>query len=111
MITRDYEALLILKTAGTEQEIAQHAAQIGEQIKKVGGRIDTSQGMGRRRLAFRISRQTEGYYHLLRFHAPTEQIRELDRMFRLNETIVRFIILSGDEISPPAAPVAAVSRA
>ena len=109
MTTRDYEALIILKTAGTEQEIAQHAVQLGEQVKKLGGRIETSQSMGRRRLAFRISRQTEGYYHLLRFHAPTEQIGALDRLFRLNEAIVRFIILSSEEVSPPAA--AAVSRA
>ena len=111
MTTRDYEALIILKTAGTEQEIAQQAAQLGEQIKKVGGRVETSQSMGRRRLAFRISRQAEGHYHLLRFQAPTEQIGELDRLFRLNEAIVRFIILSEDEVSPsPNVPAAAVSR-
>ena len=106
-MTRDYEALIILRTAGTEQEIAQQAAQLGEQIKKVGGRVETSQSMGRRRLAFRIARQAEGYYHLLRFQAPTEQIGELDRLFRLNEAVVRFIILSGDEVSPPAAAAAA----
>ena len=113
MTTRDYEALVIVKAAGTEQEIARVAAQLEEPIKKVGGRLEANQNMGRRRLAFRILRQTEGHYFLLRFHAPTEQIAEVERLFRLSDVIVRFIILTADEAGPlrPAAVVpAAVSR-
>ncbi len=101
--TRDYEALIILKAAGTEQEIAKHAAQLEDQVKKLGGGIERSQSMGRRKLAFRIARQTEGHYYLLRFRAPTEQVGELERLFRLNESIVRFIILSAEEAAVPAA--------
>ena len=103
-MTRDYESLVIFKAAGTEQELAQQAARIEEQIKKLGGRIEHIQGMGRRRLAFRIARQTEGYYYVFRFHAPTEQVAELERLLRLNEAIVRFMILSEDELVPPAPP-------
>ena len=101
--TRDYEALIILKAAGTEQEIAKHAAQLEDQVKKLGGGIERSQSMGRRKLAFRIARQTEGHYYLLRFRAPTEQVGELERLFRLNESIVRFIILSAEEAAAPVA--------
>ena len=105
MTTRSYETLVILKTAGTEQEVARHAAQLEEPIKKIGGSLETSQPMGRRRLAFRIARQTEGHYYLLRFQAPPERIGEVERNFRLNDTIVRFMILGEDEIAPlqPAA--------
>lgn len=106
MTTRDYEALVIFKTVGGEQDLARHASQLEEHIKRVGGRIDSSQNLGRRRLAFRISRQSEGYYQVLRFHAPTEQIGELERLFRLNDTIVRFMILNAEEL-PTAAQVAA----
>ena len=102
MSTRGYEALIILKTAGTEQEVARQASQLEEPIKKVGGTIETSQSMGRRRLAFRIDRQTEGSYYLLRFQAPTERIGELERLFRLTDAIVRFIILNADETALPA---------
>lgn len=107
-MTRDYEALVILRAGGTEQEVARHAAQLEEQIRKLGGRIDTSQAMGRRRLAFRISRQSEGYYHLLRFHAATERVVELERQLHLDESIVRFMILSADEL--PAGGQATSSR-
>ena len=108
MPLREYEALIILKAGGAEQDVAQHAARLEEPIKKIGGRIENLQPMGRRRLAFRIARQTEGYYYLVRFHAPTEPIAELDRLFRLNEMIVRFIILTEEELAPlPQATAAA----
>ena len=101
MTTRDYEALVIVKAAGTEQDLARHTALLEEPIKKVGGRLESSQHMGRRRLAFRIARQTEGHYVLLRFQMPTAQLGELDRLFRLNESVVRFMILSADEAAAP----------
>ena len=109
MTTREYEALIIFKASASEPDMARLASQCEEQVKKCGGHIDASQNMGRRRLAFRISRQTEGCYHLLRFHAPTEQVVELERIFRLNEAIVRFMILTEEELAPliAAAPAAA----
>jgi small subunit ribosomal protein S6 len=113
-VVRDYESLVILKSAGTEQEIARHATQLEELVKKVGGGVEKSQSMGRRKLAFRISRQNEGHYHLLRFRAPAGQVGELERLFRLNESIVRFIILNGDEAplvsAPPPAHAGSGSR-
>ena len=99
-MTRSYEALVILRTAGTEQDAARQLAGLEDPIKKIGGKIQTAQSLGRRRLAFRISRQGEGVYHLLRFSAPPEQVKELERFYQLNETIVRFIILTEEEAGP-----------
>ena len=102
-MTRAYEALVILKAAGTEQDVARAAGQLEEQIKKLGGTMDRAEPWGRRRLAFRISRQQEGYYQLLRFQAPPAKVAEIERLFRLNEAIVRFMILTEDELAPVAA--------
>ena len=107
MRTRDYEALIILKSAGTDQELAQSAVALEEPIRKLGGQVESSQALGRRRLAFRISRQVEGYYHLLRFRAPTDRLDELKRLYRLDETIVRFMITAPDDHA--ARPQAAAS--
>ena len=109
MTTREYEALIIFKASASEPEIARLAGQCEEQVRRCGGRIDASQNMGRRGLAFRILRQTEGCYHLLRFHAPTEQVVELERLLRLNEAIVRFMILTEEELAPLVAAAPAAS--
>ena len=100
MITKAYEALVILKSAGSEQDQARHAGQLEETIKKLGGTIEIAQPMGRRRLAFRIKRQAEGHYVLLRFQAPAERVAELERLFRLNEAIVRSMVLTAEEAGP-----------
>ena len=94
---------MIFKAAGTEQDIARLASHVEEPIKKLGGHVDSSQPMGRRRLAFRISKQAEGYYYLLRFSLPTGQVEALERLLRLNETIVRFMILNAEELPLPGA--------
>ena len=100
-MTRGYEALIILKSAGSEQEIARVSSQVDETVKKTGGRIETSQNLGRRRLAFRIGRQAEGYYQLIRFQASTDQIVELERLLKLNDAIVRFMVLNAEELGTP----------
>ena len=100
MITREYEALVIFKSAGTDEQLARQTAEVDALVKKVGGTVENTQQMGRRRLAFAIARQTEGHYYLLRFHAPTDQMVELERLLRLQEGIVRFMILTEDELGP-----------
>ena len=110
---RPYEALTILKSAGTEADLAQSVKQIEESIQKLGGRIDSSASWGRRRLAYRIARQSEGVYHLVQFHVAPDQLDELKRLFRLNEHIVRFLVLNRDnhrEARGPA-PAAAAAKA
>ncbi len=102
MRTQAYEGLFILKAAGTEQDQARTAAQLEETVRKVGGTIESAQPWGRRRLAFPIGREREGHYQLLRFRLETQQLREIDRLCRLNEAIVRFLILSVEEQAPGA---------
>ena len=105
-MTRLYEALVIVKAVGTDPEMQQSAAQAETLIKKLGGSVDQSRGMGRRRLAFRINRQTEGYYQLVEFQLPADQIEELKRQLRLNESVVRFLVLSREIAARPAEALA-----
>lgn len=102
-MNRPYEALIILGAAGTDAEVARAVAQLEELMKKLGGTIASSKGLGRRRLAYRIAKQQEGYYHLLEFELPTGQVDELKRLLRLNETVVRFLILNRSDHRPARA--------
>ena len=107
-MNRPYEALIILKGTGTDAELAQAVKQLEEPIKKLGGSIDTSISFGRRRLAYRIAKQLEGYYQSLQFQLAPERLDELKRTLSLNETILRFLILN--QITPtPSTPVASAA--
>ena len=106
-MTRAYETLVIVKAEGTEAEMAASIKQVEEPIRKLGGQIEQSVSWGRRRLAYRIGRQQEGAYQLVRFRLPAEQLGELKRLLRLNESIVRFLVLRGAERA--AAPATSVA--
>ena len=108
-MSQSYEALVILKAIGTESELAQSVSRVEEPIKRFGGRIGQSTNWGRRRLTYRILRQTEGYYHLVEFDMAADQINEVKRAFQLNDGIVRFIILNRNGTSQPAPAKAAAA--
>lgn len=110
-MNREYEALLILNAAGSDAELAQAVKQVEEPVRKLGGQIDKSEGWGRRRLAYRINRHLEGHYHLLRFHVDPNQLDELKRMLRLNEGVMRFLILNRADGGVPEAPAPSQTRA
>ena len=104
-MTPTYEALIIVSAAGTDADVARVVAQVEEPIKKLGGTIAVSKGLGRRRLAYRIAKQPEGYYQLLEFSLPASQVEELKRLLRLNETVIRFLILNRSGTTLAAAGV------
>jgi len=114
-MSRAYEALTILKAAGTDAELVLAVKQAEDPIQKLGGHIDSSASWGRRRLAYRIAHQQEGVYHLIQFHLEPQRLDELKRALRLNEHIVRFLILNRANHHPaaahPAQPVEARSGA
>jgi len=93
-MSRQYEALIIVKAAGTDADVAKAVAQVEELLKKLGARLEQTQAFGRRRLAYRIARQTEGHYHFVVFQMEPAQLDELKRQLRLNDVVVRYLILS-----------------
>ena len=110
---KPYEAMFILRADLAEEPLKKLVAQIEEAIVKVGGKVEISQPWGRRRLAFPIGKQKEGVYHLVDFTCPSLAIDPLRQVYRLNEQIMRTMILSIESIPAPApvtaAPVAATA--
>ena len=52
---------------------------------------------GRRRLAYQIGRHKEGHYVVLLFSCAGELVKELDRRLKVNDTIIRHLIVRVDE--------------
>jgi small subunit ribosomal protein S6 len=49
--------------------------------------------MGTRELAYEIEKNKRGYYYVIYFKAPSESIAELERNYKVNENIIRFIFV------------------
>ncbi|MDC0933421.1 30S ribosomal protein S6 [Arcobacteraceae bacterium] len=65
-------------------------------MKKNGGTIVSVDDMGSRNLAYEIEKQKRGYYYVIYFTAPSESIAELERNYRVNESIIRFIFIKSE---------------
>lgn len=90
---RHYETMFILKPTLVEEEIKTKIEIFKEVITKNGGEIETCLDMGMRNLAYEIEKNKRGYYFVIYFKAEPSLIAELERNYRINEDVLRFIVI------------------
>lgn len=94
---RPYEVMYILDPRLDEASHKMLVERVNETITKIGGQNETSQVLGRKRMAYPIQKQKDGYYMLTNFQADTEKISELTRVCQITEGIMRHLIVRKDE--------------
>ncbi|TLD84162.1 30S ribosomal protein S6 [Helicobacter trogontum] len=90
---RHYETMFILKPTLVEEEIKAKIDFFKEVILKNGGQIETCLDMGMRNLAYQIKKNSRGYYFGIYFKANPTLIAELERLYGINEEVLRFIVI------------------
>ena len=94
---KNYEAVLILKPDLAEEERKKLFSQIAEPIAKNNGTIAKQEvWIEKRKLIFPIKKCQEGLYYLLRFSGGPELTAQLNRSYKLNENILRTLIIKLD---------------
>jgi small subunit ribosomal protein S6 len=80
-----------------EEDAATGATErVRSYVTGAGGEVHSIDVWGRRRLAYPIERHNEGVYHLAKFTLEPEHAVELDRSLRLNEQVLRHLIVCLD---------------
>ena len=95
-ILNSYETIFIID-AGLDEETTKAVVTKFTDLIAANGTVETVDEWGKRRLAYEINDKTEGYYVLVDFTADGEFPKELDRQFRINDNILRTIIIRKDE--------------
>ena len=93
---RHYENLVIVKPTFTAEEIQASIKAIEEVITSNGGEIAIAQAMGMRKLAYPINKNERGYYHVIYYKIAPSAISEIERRFRINEDLLRFMTIKYD---------------
>lgn len=94
---RKYEVMCVINPQLEEEAIDALVSKYSEIITTNGGEIEKVEKWGKRRLAYAIERITEGYYVLTLFKAPSEVCQELERFLRIDEEIIRYLIVLREE--------------
>ncbi|NPA29065.1 MAG: 30S ribosomal protein S6 [Epsilonproteobacteria bacterium] len=90
-MTRHYETLFVVKPTLTEEEIKAQIENVKSILTKNGAQIAGEFDWGMRKLAYEIEKNQRGYYYVIYYTAPGALIKELERNFRYNEEIIRFL--------------------
>lgn len=88
-----YEAMYIVTPAMEDEAIKGVIEKFSGIITANGGEIEKTDEWGRKKLAYPIDYKTEGYYVLVNFAAAPELPRELERNFRNDESILRYMVV------------------
>ncbi len=92
-----YEVMVIFQP-GLETEAEEGLlASLQGVISKLGGEVTKVDDWGKRRLAFEIAKFNEGHYYVLLFNGSHEIVTELEHFFRVNDEVIRYLILREDE--------------
>jgi len=93
-LTTDYEVTYILRPALEEAEMDTKVEQAVKSLKDLGADVGEPEKMGKRRLAYEIDDVREGYYVVLRFKSEPEVVKEFERQLRLNEDVMRALVIN-----------------
>jgi small subunit ribosomal protein S6 len=90
----DYEVTYILRPQLEEADVEARIAAIAEHLTANGGElVGEIEKLGKRRLAYEIDDVREGFYAVMKFKGFAAQAKELERQLRLNEDVMRHLLI------------------
>lgn len=94
---RIYEVVFIVDPDTGEDEVTRLTDNLQHIITEQGGKVTKNEQMGRRSLAYRIGRKTEGIYILFEVEGSGREIAELERRMRVSDQVLRYLTVRVDE--------------
>ena len=94
-VKHSYETVFILSTKLGDDGIAALVEKFKNLIA-ANGTVDSVDEWGKRRLAYEINKETEGYYALINFICEASFTAELDRVYKITDGVLRSLIVKKD---------------
>ena len=92
----NYETVIVLSTKQGEEGIKALVEKF-QTLSAQNGTVDSVDEWGKRRLAYEIDHENEGYYVLINFSCEPEFPAELDRVYKITSGILRTLIIKKEQ--------------
>ena len=92
-----YEIMFIVKATMESADVKKSAETYKHLIETLKGKVVEAKELGEKKLAYPIKKELNGYYYVMQVEANKEAIQEFDRKIRLDETILRHLIIRQEE--------------
>ena len=93
---RRYETVHVIDSTLEPERIESIISRVNEIVTKGGGTIIDEKRWGKRRLTYEINKRQYGYYTILNYNAPTSVVQELEKFFRINQYVLRYLTIHID---------------
>jgi len=92
-----YESVVIVNPNLEEESIKALINKFSDLINTDGKVVSVDEKMGKRKLAYEIKKQKEGFYIVFKFEANPGLIAELERNFRITDEVLKFLVVREEE--------------
>ena len=92
-----YEMMFIVKTTIDEANVKSSVENLKSVITSMKGEITEEKDMGQKKLAYAINKEITGFYYVVNFNATNDIVSELARKAKIDENIIRHMIINLDE--------------
>ncbi len=100
---RNYEIIFIVRPDVADDEVQKLITQMEGVVATAGGKVEKVEKMGRRRLAYRVEKQREGFYVLFFIEGTGDTVREFERRLKVTDAVIKHMTICTDEIIQRAA--------
>jgi len=91
-----YESIFILRSTLNDEDVQKTVNKI-EGVVKQGGELITTENWGKKRLAYEVMKEKKGIYVLLRFRAKGNLVAEIERNYRIDDNVIKFLTVKLDK--------------
>jgi small subunit ribosomal protein S6 len=92
-----YELMYITRPELTEEQLEAVREKVQSTLKQNGAENVEQEHFGKRRLAYEIDNLREGVYTVVTFQGTAETVNELDRVIKLNDQVLRHMVINIDD--------------
>ncbi len=93
-----YEHVFIARQDLAPAQVEELTNKYAGVIESMGGKVTKREDWGLRNLAYRIKKNRKGYYVLMNIDAPAEAVKEMERLIRIDEDIIRHLTVKVEEL-------------
>lgn len=92
-----YETLFIVQVDLPDDELSNLIERYSSIITAFKGTVVKTEKWGKRKLAYEIRKQTNGYYILIDFVGKSAVIEEMERNFKIDDKVLKFMTILKDD--------------
>ena len=88
----NYETIMIINS-NLEEATIKATVEKFEALINANGKVESTEEWGKKKSAYPIKKQAEGYYVLVNFTSNPEFIDELDRVYNITDEVIKHIVV------------------